>query len=62
MKESGDRWVGKGEKGRRKTAAGGLLWLCKTVKRDDSAGLSFERLPECQFQCNVFIDTLLAAI
>lgn len=39
----------------------GGLGGCETVKQDDSAGLSFERLPACQFQCNVFIDTLLAA-
>lgn len=47
--------------GRRKKAARGSRWLCETVKQDDSAGLSFERLPACQFRCNVFIDTLLAA-
>lgn len=47
--------------GRRKKAARGSRWLCETVKQDDSAGLSFERLPVCQFRCNVFIDTLLAA-
>lgn len=47
--------------GRRKKAVRGSRWLCETVKQGDSAGLSFERLPACQFRCNVFIDTLLAA-
>ena len=35
--------------------------LGETVKQDDSTGLLFERLPGCQFRCNIFIDTLLTA-
>ena len=35
--------------------------LTETVQQDDSAGLLLERLPACQFRCNIFIDTLLAA-
>lgn len=35
--------------------------LRETVTQNDSAGLLFERLPACQFRCNIFIDTLLAA-
>lgn len=61
-RERGRARGGGGEGGcRRKKAVRGSQWLCETVKQDDSAGLSFERLPACQFRCNVFIDTLLAA-
>lgn len=35
--------------------------LRETVKQNDSAGLLFERLPACQFRCNIFIDTPFAA-
>lgn len=52
-----------GEEAEERSQRGGLsdCVLRETVKQNDSAGLLFERLPACQFRCNVFIDTLLAA-
>lgn len=48
-----------GETGERVSAA--VRALGETVKQNDSGGLLFERLPACQFRCNVFIDSLLSA-
>lgn len=41
--------------------SGERVSVTATVKQNDSAGLLFERPPACQFQCNIFINTLLAS-
>lgn len=47
------------ESGERVSAA--VRAFGEMVKQNDSGGLLFERLPVCQFRCNVFIDSLLSA-
>lgn len=64
----GKRVRGRGREGERvrkqkkeSTERVSVTVLRETVKQNDSTGLLFERLPACQFQCNIFIDTLLTA-
>lgn len=52
-------WGVEGGSGERVSAAAPAFR--ETVKQNDSGGLLFERLPACQFRCNVFIDSLLSA-
>lgn len=58
FQRGGGGWGG-GESGERVSAA--VRAFGEMVKQSDSGGLLFERLPACQFRCNVFIDSLLSA-
>lgn len=57
-REGGGRERGKAEERHQREGLGDYV-LRETVQQNDSAGLLFDRLPACQFQCNIFIDTLL---